>query len=125
LKTDSSLSRISSGDWDDSFQIAQDDLNETNQFKINVHVNPALQGLFAKIETGCVLLGSISESSQGIIVYRTEADAERNLYTSLHHHKGWKKLLRGTNIGYYTTKWGVACPVFCTSEIVSVARKVS
>jgi adenine-specific DNA-methyltransferase len=106
LNTDSSLSRISSRDWDEYFRISQDDLNESNQFKINVHVNPALQALFAKIEVNCVLLGSISESSQGIIVYKTEADADSDLYTSRVSRKGWKKLLRGTNIGYYSTKWG-------------------
>jgi len=105
LNTDSSLSRVSSRDWDDFFTISQDDLNEENQFKINVHMNPLLQSLFAKIESGSVQLGDITESSQGIIIYKTEEDATRNLHTSFKNHKGWKKLLRGTNIGYYCTKW--------------------
>jgi type I restriction-modification system DNA methylase subunit len=106
LKTDSSLSRISSRDWDDYFSISQDDLNEENQFKINVHMNPQLSKLFAKVESSSVRLGDVTESSQGIIIYKTEEDAIRNLYTAFQNHKGWKKLLRGTNIGYYCTKWG-------------------
>jgi type I restriction-modification system DNA methylase subunit len=105
LNTDSSLSRISARDWDDAFTISQDELHDANQFKINVHMNPLLRDLFAKIESGSVRLGEITDPSQGIIIYETEEDAKRNLYTSFKNQNGWKKLLRGTNVGYYCTKW--------------------
>jgi len=105
LFTDSDLGKLSTKSWDDSFAIAQENLNEDNEFKLNVHMNPVLQRLYGKIESGSVKLGDISESSQGIIIYKTEADAERNDHTSLQARKGWKRLLRGTNIGYYCTKW--------------------
>lgn len=105
LNTSSSLSRIAMRSWDDSFTIPQESLSEENQYKINVHMNPMLQQLFEKIELHSVRLGEITESSQGIIIYKTEEDSRRNRYTSFEKQNGWKKLLRGTNIGYYCTKW--------------------
>ncbi len=105
LSTDSSISKIAARDWDDAFAIPQDGLIEGNEFKLNVHMNPVLQLLFGKIAVGSVRLGDVTESSQGIIIYRTEEDATLNKYTSFQNHKGWKKLLRGKNIGYYCTKW--------------------
>jgi hypothetical protein len=105
LNGDSDIQKIATKDWDDSFAISQDDLNEDNEFKLNVHMNPVLQRLYAKIESGSNRLGEVTESSQGIIIYKTEADSQRNKYVSNQFQKGWKKLLRGTNIGYYCTKW--------------------
>jgi type I restriction-modification system DNA methylase subunit len=105
LNTNSSLSSIATRAWDDFFTIPQEALNEENQYKINVHMNPVLQALFEKIESHSVELGEITESSQGIIIYPTEEDARCDRYTSFQNHNGWKKLLRGTNIGYYCTKW--------------------
>jgi type I restriction-modification system DNA methylase subunit len=106
LHTNSDVSKIATKSWDDFFTIPQDNLNEENEFKLNVHLNPVLQLLYEKIESCSVKLGDVTESSQGIIIYTTEADAQRNRYTSSQSQKGWKKLLRGTNIGYYCTKWG-------------------
>jgi type I restriction-modification system DNA methylase subunit len=106
LHTNSEISKIASKSWDDFFTIPQDNLNEENEFKLNVHLNPVLQRLYEKIESSSIKLGDITESSQGIIIYTTEAEAQRNKYTSSQAQKGWKKLLRGTNIGYYSTKWG-------------------
>ena len=105
LNTDASLSRITTRDWDDTFTIPQDTLTEETEYKLNVHMNPVLQRLFEKIESGSVPLRDITESSQGIIIYKTAEDAESGKFTSYESRKGWKRLLRGTNIGYYCTKW--------------------
>lgn len=106
LDTHSNIQLMSTREWDDAFEILQDDLTEDTAYKLNVHVNPRLAALFSRIETGSVRLGEVTESSQGIILYKTAADATESRYTSTTKQSGWKKLLRGTNIGYYCTKWG-------------------
>jgi hypothetical protein len=106
LNSDSELIRISTSSWDDEFQLNQDELIEDEAFKINVHINPRLKVLFKKMESISVPLGEITESSQGIILYKTASEAKASQYTSDHQHPGWKKLLRGKNIGYYCIKWG-------------------
>ena len=63
--------------------------------------------LFEKIEFNSVRLADETESSQGIIIYKTKEDSTRNEYTGFKKKSSeWKKLLRGTNIGRYMIKWG-------------------
>jgi hypothetical protein len=106
LNTRSSLNRITQRDWDDSFTIDQSKINAEGDFKINVHTNHELKAVFNKLVAQSVRLGDITASSQGIIVYKTKEDSELDEYTSRTHKSGWKKLLRGTNIGLYCIKWG-------------------
>ncbi len=106
LNPKSDKSRVSNADWDEAFFIPQRDIKESDDFKINVHANPRQAQLFAKIESGKMRLGEVTESSQGIILYKTAEDAEKSLYTGTKAQKGWKKLLRGKNIGRYEIKWG-------------------
>jgi hypothetical protein len=106
LSSDASIKRIERSDWDDDFILPQCELTEENQFRINVHSNPVKKKIYEKYFLNSELLGNITESSQGIIIYKTEEDSEEGLYTSSEFQKGWKKLLRGTNIGLYQTKWG-------------------
>jgi type I restriction-modification system DNA methylase subunit len=106
LNTRSSLSRITERDWDDSFSVDQTNINAETDFKINVHTNHELKTIFNKLVAQSVQLGDITASSQGIIVYKTKEDSEIDKYTSRTHKPGWKKLLRGTNIGLYCIKWG-------------------
>ncbi len=105
LQVKASINRISNSDWDDSFSIEQSSLTDESHYRINVHSNPIKQSLYQKLFIESEALGSITESSQGIIIYKTEEDSDDNLYTSFDYKKGWKKLLRGTNIGYYEIKW--------------------
>lgn len=106
LEPKSDKSRVAIRDWDESFRIPQPTLTADSDFKINLHSNPAQSKLFNKIESVSVLLGDVTESSQGIILYKTSEDAERAEYTGFQQHRGWKRLLRGKNIGRYETKWG-------------------
>ena len=106
LNPRSEKTRVASGYWDEEFQLAQADLGEATAFTINVHVNPLQAELFRTIEVGSVPLGSITDSSQGIILYKTAADASRSEHTGYAKKAGWKRLLRGKNIGRYLTKWG-------------------
>ncbi len=105
LAAKSEKSRVDSRSWDESFTIAQKSLNEDDDFKLNVHANPKQVQLFRKIEAISVRLGEVTESSQGIILYKTEADSLKSKYTSATRQTGWKRLLRGKNIGRYETKW--------------------
>ncbi|MDA8736368.1 N-6 DNA methylase [Opitutales bacterium] len=106
LNSKSSLNRVATRDWDASFTIRQGALKSDDAYKINVYLNPTLKSLFNKVEADCVRLGDATESSQGIILYKTAADAKDANYTGFSKQKGWHKLLRGKNIGYYCTKWG-------------------
>jgi type I restriction-modification system DNA methylase subunit len=102
----SDKTRVDTKDWDETFIIKQSLLAAANAYVLNVHTNPHQAVLFRKIEDVSVRLGEITESSQGIILYRTEADAEEDRYTGTQRLPGWKKLLRGRNIGRYENKWG-------------------
>jgi type I restriction-modification system DNA methylase subunit len=102
----SEVARVTSGDWDESFELPQSELTEASGYKLNIYANPKQRQLFEKLEKISVRLGDITESSQGIILYKTAADAARAQYTGTKPKVGWKKLLRGTNIGRYVTKWG-------------------
>ena len=106
LNTRSSLNRITERDWDDSFSVDQSNINSETDFKINVHTNHELKSVFNKLVEQSVRLGDVTASSQGIIIYKTKEDSELDAYTSRSHKPGWKKLLRGTNIGLYCIKWG-------------------
>jgi hypothetical protein len=105
LDSKSKIVKISSGDWDDEFIINQNILNEENEYKINVHTNPIKDSIYNRLFINSKPIGEITESSQGIIIYKTKEDAEQNKYTDTKFRIGWKKLLRGTNIGYYENKW--------------------
>ena len=105
LTNKSNLDKLIKEEWDESFDIEQNLLEEEDKFKINIHLTPELKNLFAKMENTSLKLGTITESSQGIIIYKTKKDSEEDLYTSFKNHKGWKKLLRGKNIGLYQIKW--------------------
>ncbi len=102
----SDKSRIGSRTWDESFEIIQSSLTDADNYVLNIHTNPRQAALFSKFEAVSVQLGDVTESSQGIILYKTEADARKSKYTGTTRKAGWKKLLRGTNIGRYETKWG-------------------
>jgi hypothetical protein len=102
----SEVSRVTAGDWDEAFELLQKDQTAESAYKLNIYASPIQRQLFEKLEKVSVRLGQITESSQGIILYKTAADAARARYTGTKRLAGWKKLLRGTNIGRYVTKWG-------------------
>jgi type I restriction enzyme M protein len=97
--------RVATGDWDETFVIPQSRLLPDEDFKLNVHANPRQQQLFAKVERSDITLGDVTESSQGIILYRTEKDAIRSLHTGFKRKSGLQRLLRGKNIARYQTLW--------------------
>ena len=102
----SDKTRVVSREWDENFNIDQKTLADANDYVLNVHANPRQSALCHKLELCAATLGEITESSQGIILYKTEADAQKSKYTGIECKVGWKKLLRGTNIGRYEIKWG-------------------
>ena len=106
LAPKSDKARVYARNWDECFKIIQRSLTNVNDYKLNVHTNPQQADFFRKLEAVSVRLGEITESSQGIILYRTEDDSRKSKYTGTHRKAGWKKLLRGRNIGRYETKWG-------------------
>jgi hypothetical protein len=81
-------------------------LSADNGFTINIHTNPLQAKLFDKMESVSCRLGEVTESSQGIILYKTAKDAKRSAHTGFVRKAGWKRLLRGKNIARYQTKWG-------------------
>jgi type I restriction-modification system DNA methylase subunit len=105
LAPNSDKTRVESQNWDESFKIIQGSLAAPGDYSLNIHTNPQQAALFRKLEAGSVRLGDVTESSQGIILYRTEAQAQKSKHTGTKLKAGWKKLLRGTNIGRYETKW--------------------
>ncbi len=101
----SDKSRVETKDWDESFVIKQNSLVNCDDYRLNVHTNPRQAALFSKLKKISICLGEITESSQGIILYKTQADSKKCKYTGMQPKAGWKKLLRGKNIGRYEIKW--------------------
>jgi type I restriction-modification system DNA methylase subunit len=97
--------RIVRHDWDEAFELAQASLSAASGFAINVHANPVQQKLFQRVQSDSIRLGEITDSTQGIILYKTQDDARRAQYTGFARHPGWKKLLRGREIGRYRVEW--------------------
>ncbi len=106
LKPKSDKSRVASRDWDESFRISQCTLTAADNFKLNILTNSEQKKIFRKMESVSLRLGDITDSSQGIILYKTSQDAQRAEHTGTEQKAGWKRLLRGKNIGRYQTKWG-------------------
>jgi type I restriction-modification system DNA methylase subunit len=105
LDPKSEISRILSNSWDEVFSIPQQILSKEYDYKLNIHSNPTQQKLFHLLESVSIQLGKITESSQGIILYKTAEDSARAEYTSKTPKEGWKRLLRGKNIGRYFIKY--------------------
>ncbi len=106
LNPKSDKARVGERAWDESFALEQGRLSAADEWRINVHTNPKQARLFEKVERSGVTLGDVTESSQGIILYKTAADAKRARFTSATRASGWKRLLRGKNIARYETIWG-------------------
>ena len=106
LAAKSDKDRVAARNWDENFKLSQCSLTDADGYRINVYANPQQAKLFRKLESESVRLGEITESSQGIILYKTAADAAKSKHTGTSQNGDWKRLLRGTNIGRYETKWG-------------------
>ncbi|MCX6994075.1 MAG: N-6 DNA methylase [Kiritimatiellaeota bacterium] len=106
LDPKSDKTRVARMDWDESFQIAQSVVQQDESCRINVHTNPRQAKLFKTVESGEIRLGDVTDSSQGIILYKTGSDAEKAKYTGFQPRKSWKRLLRGKNIARYEVLWG-------------------
>ena len=90
----------------DIFLIEKKIFTAAEKFRMNINFTEENKLLFEKIETNSVRLEDETESSQGIILYKTKDDSIRNEYTGYEKKSPqWKKLLRGTNIGRYVIKW--------------------
>ncbi len=104
LREKSELSRITNNDWDDAYQIDQSKAGEGEHRSIILSLTPALRGIFKKLET-TDKLGDHFDVCDGLIPYKTAADAEAGIHTSFSEQSGWKKLLRGKGIARYQVKW--------------------
>jgi hypothetical protein len=104
LRERSSVSRVGSGDWDVEYSIAQSEFERGDSNAINVALTPEIRRIFAKLETG-TSLGDRFDVCDGLIPYKTAADADASRYTGFTAKSGWKKLLRGKGIARYRICW--------------------
>lgn len=102
LHPKSDKGRVAERTWDETFELAQDSISPADDWRINIHTNPAQAMLFKKLESSGVTLGDVTDSTQGIIIYETEADEEAGRYTGTTRKAGWKKLIRGKAIARYS-----------------------
>lgn len=105
LAPKSKKERVTSQDWDESFFLSQGSVSADSNCYLNLHANPEMLLLFDRVASASESLGTLTMSSQGIILYKTKNDSKEAKYTGRRKKRGWKKLLRGKNIGRYETKW--------------------
>jgi hypothetical protein len=105
LNAKSDKSRVATRDWDESFIFKQADVEKVAGNELRIYGNPILNQLFSKLEDGNIRLGDITDSGQGIILYETAKQAEESEHTGFKKQSGWKKLLRGKDIGRYELHW--------------------
>jgi type I restriction-modification system DNA methylase subunit len=104
LRERSLLSRVTFQDWDDSYIISQSSISEGEQRAILVALTPRIRSIFAKLKTS-ETLGNGFDVCDGLIPYKTSADAEVAKLTGFTEKPGWKKLLRGKGIARNTVSW--------------------
>ena len=124
LRTDDTLDRLAEKQWQDTLTQPQSRWIDDGKHERNIRYDALLQ----QIEEACHLpvgngsrrkvqrLGDITESSQGIIPYRTKAQGDANLYIkpeieAPRHESEWKPLLDSDSyIGRYELRWALHKP---------------
>lgn len=119
-----SLFKLADRVWKEIFSQSQGSWIEATDHEINTRWTP----LLTQIEEACRVileggpatqiqrLGSLVDSSQGIIPYKTKADGKANLYIKPRmevpsNHPEWVPLLDGSGfIGRYEHRWGKQKP---------------
>ena len=115
------LDKLTLRDWNETITQQQSRWLNDSKYEINIRYD----ALMYRIEEACRLsiqnngvttkilrLGDITESSQGIIPYKTKAEGQANLYIKNRrdvpiNETDWKPLLDGTSfIGRYELRWG-------------------
>jgi type I restriction-modification system DNA methylase subunit len=115
------LDKLTLRHWNETIIQQQSRWLNDSKYEINIRYD----ALMNRIEEACrvsgqnngvttkiVRLGDITESSQGIIPYKTKAEGEANLYIKNRrdiplNETDWKPLLDGTSfIGRYELRWG-------------------
>ncbi len=115
------LDKLTLRDWNETITQQQSRWLNDSKYEINIRYD----ALMHRIEEACRLsiqnngvttkilrLGDITESSQGIIPYKTKAEGQANLYIKNRrdvpiNETDWKPLLDGTSfIGRYELRWG-------------------
>lgn len=92
--------------WSVAFSARQHAYASSPSASFNIYLDPRQQSVFRRLESCSVSLGKITDSSQGIILYKTKEDAAAGLFTSFtQEDESWSRLLRGTDIGRYTLSW--------------------
>ena len=104
LRERSLLSRVTQHDWDDSYTIQQLLMAEGEQLSIIVQLTPRIRSVFRKLKTS-EILGDNFDVCDGLIPYKTSADADSAKYTGFSEKPGWNKLLRGKGIARYLVSW--------------------
>ncbi|MFL5696631.1 MAG: N-6 DNA methylase [Ktedonobacteraceae bacterium] len=118
------LNKLTIRGWTETLMQQQSRWMDDPQYKMDIRNNPLRQ----QIEKACLVsinggstmkvlqLGDITESSQGIIVYETNAESHANLYIKPLRdvppaESDWKPLLDGTAfVGRYELRWGPKRP---------------
>jgi len=113
------LDKLTSRQWLETLEQPQSRWLDSHEYKIAIRDNPLRQHIenICRIPvnngstTKVLRLGDITESSQGIIVYQTEAEGKANRYIKPYRNLSpaetdWKPLLDGTCfIGRYELRW--------------------
>ncbi|MBV9615576.1 MAG: N-6 DNA methylase, partial [Ktedonobacteraceae bacterium] len=120
LELRDTLNKLISRDWGETQVQPQSRWIEDKQNKINIHYDAVLR----QIEDACRIpvnggsvtkilrLKDVTESTQGIIPYRTQEEGKTNAYIKPRRdvppdEAGWKPMLDGNSfIGRYELRWG-------------------
>ena len=119
------LDKLTERRWHETLAHLQESWLDDSKFEIKIRYNSLMQ----QVEEACrvsvngsttltkvLRLENVTESSQGISVYKTKADAKANLYIKPRqdiplNEPDWKPLLDGSGfVGRYELRWGKTQP---------------
>ncbi len=138
LRLRDTLDKLTTRDWDETIQHLQSKWLDDPRNEISIRYDSLMQ----QIENKCLIsvngngsqrktliLGDITESSQGIIIYETKSESQKNLYIRereyvLSGEANWHPLLDGNSfIGRYELRWGKKKPYLKYGEWLCRSRE--
>ncbi|MEQ9669710.1 N-6 DNA methylase [Coleofasciculus sp. G2-EDA-02] len=132
------LDKLTERRWNETLTHLQESWLDDSRFEIKIRYNALMQ----QVEEACRIpingnttltkilrLEDITESNQGIIVYKTKANSQANLYVKPRrdlpqNEPDWKPLLDGSGcVGRYGLRWGKTQPYLKYGEWLWRARE--
>lgn len=105
LASRSDPSRIATRDWDQSYTVNQASFAKTPDRRIDLALPPPLRELFTRVQEQCSRLKDHFDVRDGIIPYRTSAEAKQRAHTAFKKRPGWSKLIRAAAVTRYCVNW--------------------